>query len=106
MPTKLLKRALMLAGVITLLVVVALALPVQQWRTGEVPQPGLHYSQTPHDAVKPARVWIDADPACGTGKHRDPDDCLALLFLARATGVHIVGISTVFGAWTASTPST
>ena len=97
MPTKVLKRTLILAGVITLLVVVVLALPVQQWRTGEVTQPELHYSQTPHDAVKAARVWIDADPACGTGKHRDPDDCLALLSLASATSIDIAGISTVFG---------
>lgn len=68
-----------------------------QWRTGELPQPGLRYSPTPHDAVKGARLWIDADAACGTGKRRDPDDRLALLSLATASGIEIVGISTVFG---------
>ena len=44
----------------------------------------------------PARVWIDTDAACGEGERADPDDCLALLALARSA-VDIVGISTVFG---------
>ena len=95
-----LKWALILIGTLTLLVVSVLSMPVQLWRTGEVPQPELRYSppsapsQTP---TKPVRVWIDADAACGTGKHRDPDDCLALLSLANASHVEIAGISTVFG---------
>ena len=97
MTTKVVWRALIAIGGIASLVVVVLALPVQLWRTGEVPQPALHYAPAPRDAVKAARVWIDADPACGTGGHRDPDDCLALLSLASATGIDIVGISTVFG---------
>ena len=97
MSAKVVKWALGLIGVIRLLVIVVLALPVQQWRTGEMPQPELHYAPTPINAVKAARVWIDSDPACGTGKHRDPDDCLALLSLASAPGIDIVGISTVFG---------
>ena len=97
MSTKVLKRVLILIAAITLLVMGVMALPVQQWRTGEVPQPSLHYPSTPRVAVKATRLWIDADAACGTGRRRDPDDCLALLSLGNATGVDIVGISTVFG---------
>jgi len=84
-----------LIGGIVLLVVVVLALPVQRWRTGEVPQPELQYAPTTINAVKATRVWIDADAACGTGKHRDPDDCLALLSLASATRIvvrHLDGV--------------
>ncbi len=88
---------LILIGVIALLAMVALAVPVQLWRTGEVPQPDLQYSPSARDTVKTVRVWIDADAACGTGKRRDPDDCLALLSLANAPHIDIVGISTVFG---------
>jgi inosine-uridine nucleoside N-ribohydrolase len=91
------KWVLIAVSTIALLVTAALALPVKLWRTGEVPLPELVYSAAPHDAAKPVRVWIDADAACGTGQHRDPDDCLALLSLASAGDVRIVGISTVFG---------
>lgn len=91
------KWALISVSVIALLLTVALALPVRLWRTGEVSLPQLVYSADPHDAARPVRVWIDADAACGTGKHRDPDDCLALLSLATAGDIDIVGISTVFG---------
>ena len=91
------ERALIVIGVITLLAVAALALPVQLWRTGETTQPELRYEPAVRDTVKPVRVWIDADAACGTGQRRDPDDCLAVLALARARHVEIAGISTVFG---------
>ena len=43
------------------------------------------------------RVWVDTDAACGLGRRTDPDDCLALLLLARSSDAHIVGISTIFG---------
>ena len=84
-------------GVIVVLVMAALVVPVQTWRTGELPQPALKYSPPARDTAQPVRVWIDADAACGTGKRRDPDDCLALLSLASATNIDSVGISTVFG---------
>ena len=57
----------------------------------EVPLPELVYSPLPHDAAKPARVWIDADAACGAGKHRDPGDCLALLSPASASD-HVIAV--------------
>ncbi|MEO5772241.1 MAG: nucleoside hydrolase [Burkholderiaceae bacterium] len=91
------KWVLIVIGTLTLLVVTALSMPVQLWRTGEVPQPELRYSPPSQKPATPARVWIDADAACGTGKRRDPDDCLALLSLASASHVDIAGISTVFG---------
>ncbi len=91
------KWAVIVIGVIALLALASLAVPVQQWRTGEVPQPDLLYEPASHHPVQPVRVWIDADAACGTGKRRDPDDCLALLSLASARHVDIAGISTVFG---------
>lgn len=92
-----LKWAFIAIGAIALLVIAALSAPVQAWRTGEVRQPDFQYLPPPADTVAPARVWIDADAACGTGKHRDPDDCLALLSLANAAHIDIAGISTVFG---------
>lgn len=91
------KGALIAAGIIALLVTGALALPVSLWRTGEVSLPELVYSPSSRGAAQLARIWIDADAACGTGQHRDPDDCLALLSLATASNINIVGISTVFG---------
>jgi inosine-uridine nucleoside N-ribohydrolase len=45
----------------------------------------------------PKRLWIDTDVACGHGRTTDPDDCLAILLLAQAPEVEIVGISTVHG---------
>jgi pyrimidine-specific ribonucleoside hydrolase len=47
------------------------------------------------DTPKP--VWIDTDPACGTGATRDVDDCWALAYLLRTPRVTIRGISSVFG---------
>jgi purine nucleosidase len=91
------KWSLLAVSSLVVLVTAALALPVELWRTGQVPLPELVYSAAPHRAAKAIRVWIDADAACGTGPHRDPDDCLALLSLATASEIDIVGISTVFG---------
>jgi len=42
-------------------------------------------------------VWIDTDPACGTAKTADVDDCWALLMAVRCPELRIQGISTVFG---------
>ena len=91
------KWALSMFGAVALLVVGALAVPVQLWRTGEVPQPALQHLPATQGTSQSARVWVDADAACGTGKRRDPDDCLALLALASAKHIDIAGISTVFG---------
>ncbi len=92
-----LKWALVVIGIVTILIMAALAVPVKVWRTGEVPLPALQLLLPASDPVKPTRVWVDTDAACGTGERRDPDDCLALLSLAGAAHLHIPGISTVFG---------
>jgi purine nucleosidase len=74
-----------------------LALPVRSWRTGEQPRPRLVMLPTDSTPELHTRIWIDTDAACGEGRRTDPDDCLALLALARDSTVRIAGISTVHG---------
>lgn len=71
------------------------ALPVRTWRTGEVAHPD--FPTTGSETVRPNRLWIDTDPACDNGPRSDPDDCLALLAAAQASGIELIGVSTVFG---------
>ena len=80
------------------LIALTFALPVPLWRTGEHSLPALEYrTQGPPHAHGGDRVWIDTDPACGSGQYRDPDDCIALAsLLARQRG-KIAGVSTIFG---------
>lgn len=89
----------LLGFVVVLGVLVAgiLAFPITLWRTGETPLPALRYLPVAAHTTQADRLWLDADPACGTGQRRDPDDCLALLSLVAAKHLNIVGISTVFG---------
>jgi len=77
--------------------IVTLAIPLETWRTGQLAHDPLP-SIPPEALPAPARrIWIDADPACGVGSRVDPDDCLAISFLAWRDDVEIVGLSTVFG---------
>ena len=46
---------------------------------------------------RPLRLWVDTDAACGHSPRTDPDDCFAVLLLAQAPEITLVGISTVFG---------
>jgi len=71
------------------------ALPIRTWRTGEIAHPDIPTVRS--EAARPDRIWIDTDPACGNGPRSDPDDCLALRMLARADGIELTGVSTVFG---------
>jgi purine nucleosidase len=90
---RLLAGAVVLAGAFVL----TLAIPVEQWRTGEpvrAPLSDVRPSRMPEPA---RRVWIDADAACGAGPRVDPDDCLAIEYLARHDDLEIAGLSTVFG---------
>ncbi len=87
--------ALALATAVVL--VVSLTLPVRAWRTGEPLTAPLALAPGRLPGPAPTRVWIDTDAACGHSRRTDPDDCLALLLLAQARGVNVVGISTVFG---------
>jgi inosine-uridine nucleoside N-ribohydrolase len=94
------RLALGLAGVVPGLLALALlsfAVPVRVWRTGELPAPPLPVVEGGPTVTMPRRVWIDTDAACGQGRTTDPDDCFAILLLARTPGVEIAGISTVFG---------
>jgi purine nucleosidase len=84
-------------AVLALLALATFAIPVPTWRTGELPVPPLDLVKGGPAARMPERIWIDTDAACGHVRTTDPDDCLAILLLARAPGVEIVGISTVFG---------
>jgi purine nucleosidase len=79
------------------LLLATFAMPIQQWRTGESEVSALPVVTGGPRVAMPARVWIDTDAACGRGRTTDADDCLALLMLARAREIEIVGVSTVFG---------
>ena len=84
-------------AVLLLLFIASFAIPLPAWRTGELPAPPLPITEDGPAVRMPARVWIDTDAACGHSRTTDPDDCFALLLLARAPALEIAGISTVFG---------
>ena len=73
----------------------ALIAPVQTWRTGDRGLAPMNFA--PETAELTGRLWIDTDAACGHGARTDPDDCLAILLLARAAVDRIAGISAVAG---------
>jgi purine nucleosidase len=92
-----LRRLALAAAVLAALLIVSTAVPVRRWRTGEMPVPPLLLVPGGPVVDVPRRVWIDTDAACGHARTTDPDDCLAILLLARTPGVELAGISTVFG---------
>jgi inosine-uridine nucleoside N-ribohydrolase len=77
--------------------VATLAVPLEEWRTGDAGLAPLDYAPPPHEAWATRRLWIDTDAACGHGPRTDPDDCLAIAMLARQRALRIAGISTVAG---------
>jgi purine nucleosidase len=88
-----------IAGVAAIAVaalLVTLAFPVREWRTGD--QGLVALDAVPEAATPPfpRRVWIDTDAACGRTPRTDPDDCFAIALLARSD-IEIAGISTVAG---------
>ncbi len=89
--------ALALLALLGALALLSFALPVRVWRTGELPAPPLALADGGPAVDMPRRLWIDADAACGHSATTDPDDCLALLLLARTPGVEIAGVSAVQG---------
>ncbi|MDQ2670338.1 MAG: nucleoside hydrolase, partial [Gemmatimonadota bacterium] len=91
------RRGLLVIGALLLLLLTSLAVPVPAWRRGEPDAPPLTLTPLPPLGTPPIRVWIDADPACGLGDRIDPDDCFAILHLARSPQVRVVGLSSVFG---------
>jgi inosine-uridine nucleoside N-ribohydrolase len=84
-------------ALLLLLLLTTFAMPIRVWQTGELPVPPLSVIERGPAVELSTRVWVDTDAACGLGRRSDPDDCLALLFLARSGQVQIAGVSTVFG---------
>ena len=82
---------------VLLLGLVTLAIPVQSWRSGRIAVSPLELIQGGPIVPVPNRVWIDTDAACGASPTADPDDCFAVLMVASAPNVDVVGISTIFG---------
>jgi purine nucleosidase len=94
------RAALIVAGTaagVAALAVLTLAMPVKTWRTGEAPDARVAFALVPGSSPPARRIWIDTDAACGDGPRIDPDDCVAILLLARQRALEIVGISTVAG---------
>ncbi len=97
LPKRLIGRLLLGLAALVLLGLLTFALPIRTWRTGQLPVPPLPVISGGPAVSLPDRIWIDTDAACGAGRTTDPDDCFAILLLARAAGARIVGISTVHG---------
>lgn len=79
------------------LAIISFAMPIPEWRTGELPAPPLPVVEGGPAVHMPNRIWIDTDAACGHSRTTDPDDCFALLLLIRAHDMKVAGISTVHG---------
>jgi len=77
-------------------IVVSLAIPLPVWRTGRLAAPPLDLVSGGQLVSRPSRIWIDTDAACGATPTTDPDDCLAIVWLA-ANGSNIVGLSSSYG---------
>jgi purine nucleosidase len=91
------RRAFTGAAVLIAGLLATFAMPVKTWRTGEHRLPPLAFAPVDAAPHTPRRLWIDTDAACGLGRRTDPDDCFAIVLLAQAPDLEIVGISTVFG---------
>lgn len=55
------------------------------------------HAEQPRQPRRDIPIWIDTDPACGSGTTKDVDDCWALLAALRSPELTVRGISTVFG---------
>ncbi|MEZ5935403.1 MAG: nucleoside hydrolase [Alphaproteobacteria bacterium] len=87
---------LLILLLITAGLISTLAIPWSVWRTGRLENPPLDLVNGRQLAMNLGRLWIDTDAACGASARTDPDDCLAILWLARK-GYRIEGISTAYG---------
>jgi purine nucleosidase len=77
-------------------IVVSLVIPLQVWWTGRLETPPLDLVSGGQLMSRSSRIWIDSDAACGTTPTTDPDDCLAILWLA-SNDPNILGISSSYG---------
>ncbi len=87
---------LMFLAIIVVASIVLVAMPYDTWKTGRVSSAPLEFVIGGPEVARPARLWIDTDAACGATPRTDPDDCLAIVWLA-SRGFDIIGISTSFG---------
>lgn len=84
---------------LSIIVTAGIVLVVMQsptWKTGRVSSDPLDLVNGGPEVARPGRLWIDTDAACGVTPGTDPDDCLAIVWLA-SRGFDIIGISTSFG---------
>lgn len=90
------RRWLLAICLLAIAVVLVFALPITAWRTGR--QNALQFDLVSGGPSVPqsSRIWIDTDAACGATPTTDPDDCLAIAWLAQ-NGHAIAGISTSYG---------
>jgi purine nucleosidase len=77
-------------------VILTMAAPVPLWRTGREAATPLSLTAGGPIVLQSDRLWIDTDAACGATPTTDPDDCLAIAWLAQHDR-RIIGISTGFG---------
>ena len=70
--------------------------PALLWRTGRPDAQPLNLITGGPSVSQSSRLWIDTDAACGASAMTDPDDCLAIAWLAE-NDHGIVGISTGYG---------
>ena len=83
-------------SLIALVAIVSVATQSPTWKTGRVLSDPLQLVTGGPAILPPARLWIDTDAACGVTPRTDPDDCLAIVWLA-SRKFDVVGISTSFG---------
>lgn len=91
------KFVLAALALLAIVLVVTLALPVAEWRTGDQGLEPFEGAPAAPPPALPSRVWIDTDAACGHSGRTDPDDCFAIALMLRSPQVEVVGISTVAG---------
>jgi inosine-uridine nucleoside N-ribohydrolase len=84
-------------AVLIVLVLATVGPSIRARRTEELAAPRLPIVDGGPAVEIPRRIWIDTDAACGDRRRSEPDDCFAILLLAKAAGPRLVGVSTVFG---------
>lgn len=87
---------LMFLSIMMVAIVVFVVTQSHIWKTGRGSSDPLELFIGGPQEERTARLWIDTDAACGVTPRTDPDDCLAIVWLA-SHGSDIIGISTSFG---------
>lgn len=74
----------LLLAFLTFVVVTFLVMFITQsytWSTGRGLSRPLVLNYDRGDVVRPDRLWVDTDAACGATSMTDPDDCFAIVWL-------------------------